>query len=285
MDKFSKIRQILILILALNWIVAFSKIVYGLITKCASMSADGIHSFGDGASNVIGLVGIWAASKPKDENHPYGHKKFETFATIGIAIMLFLAAIEILREAVSRIFHPVNPDVTTFSFALMFFTIIINIAVVGYERRKGRELSSDILMCDALHTKSDIFASLVVIGTLISIRVGFAFLDTVVASLLAIFIARSGFQILKSSSNVLCDGNVLARSRITAVVNGVPGVSSIHNVRTRGRDDDIHVDLHVMTDASMPVEDAHNLAHKIDSTLKAKIAGITEVSVHMEPNR
>ncbi|MBU4311279.1 MAG: cation diffusion facilitator family transporter [Candidatus Omnitrophica bacterium] len=285
MDKFVKIRRILVLILALNWFVAFSKIIYGLITKCASMTADGVHSFGDGASNIIGLVGIWAASKPRDADHPYGHKKFETFATLGIAVILFLAAIEILREAISRVFHPVSPDVTFFSFALMFVTLLINVAVMKYERKKGKDLSSDILICDALHTRSDIFASLAVIGTLVSIKIGFSFLDVIVAGLIAVLIAKSGLQILKASSDVLCDASVLERTKIANIVKEIPGVRSVHKIRTRGRKDDIHVDLHVTIDANMSVDDAHDISHKIEKSLKKNIPGITDVIVHVEPSQ
>lgn len=285
MDKFVKIRRILILILVFNWLVAFSKLIYGLITRCASMTADGVHSFGDGASNIIGLVGIWAASKPRDDDHPYGHKKFETVATLGIAVILFLAAFNILRDAFVRVFHPVIPDVTTFSFVLMFATLTINILVMRYERKKGHELSSDILVCDAMHTKSDIFASFGVIGTLVSIRMGFSFLDTIVAGLIAILIAKSGIEILKTSSNILCDGSVLSKTRIANIASGLSGVISIHNIRTRGRRDDIHIDLHVIIDGSMHVDDAHNLSHKIERTIKDKILGVSDVIVHMEPDR
>jgi len=285
MDKFKEIRRILILILVFNWLVAFSKIIYGLITKCASMTADGVHSFGDGASNVIGLVGIWAASKPKDEDHPYGHKKFETFATLGIALILFLAAYDILKNAFLRMFNPVTPDVTSLSFIIMLATLIVNIVIVRYEHRKGLQLSSDILICDALHTKSDIFASLAVIGTLISIKMGLTFLDTIVAGLIAILIAKSAIQILKASSNVLCDANALAKTRVMDVVNELPQVKSIHNIRTRGRRDDIHVDLHVNIDSKMHIDDAHKLSHNIESILKTRIPGITDVSVHLEPSK
>jgi len=285
MKRFLEIRKILILILVFNWLVAFSKIIYGLITKCASMSADGFHSFGDGASNIIGLIGIWAASKPRDKDHPYGHKKFETMATLGIAFILFLAAFNIFREAVTRIFHPVVPDVTNFSFILMFATIAINIFVMKYERKKGTELSSDILICDSLHTRSDILASLVVVGTLISIKMGASMLDIVVSSLIAVFIAKSGFDILKASSNVLCDGRVLHEYKIRNITENVSGVISVHNIRTRGRKDDIHADLHIVIDAKMHVDDAHKLSHQIETLLKKEILRITELNVHIEPKK
>lgn len=285
MNKFLQIRRILIVILVINWLVAFSKIIYGVITKCASMTADGIHSFGDGASNVIGLVGIWAASKPKDEAHPYGHKKFETIATLGIAIILFLAAFNILREAGLRLFHPVVPDVTILSFVIMFGTMLINIFVMRYERKKGHQLSSDILVCDSLHTRSDVFASLIVIGTLISIKAGFSFLDMIVASVIAILITKSGFDILKRSSSVLCDANVLAKSKIKGIVTNISGVKSVHKIRTRGRRDDIHVDLHIIINAKMHIKDAHQMSHEIEANLKDKISGVTDVAVHVEPTK
>ncbi|MBU1887716.1 MAG: cation diffusion facilitator family transporter [Candidatus Omnitrophica bacterium] len=283
MDKFSKIRRILILILVFNWLVAFSKIAYGLITKCASMTADGFHSFGDGASNIIGLIGIWAASRPKDEAHPYGHKKFETIATLGIAVILFAVSFNIIKEAVERMIHPVMPDVRVMSFVLMALTICINIFVMRYEQKRGHQLASDILICDSLHTRSDIFASFAVVGTLISIRLGFSLLDTIVAGIIAVLIAKSGIDIIKASSNVLCDGNVLANTKIKEAVNGIGGVISIHKIRTRGRQDDIHVDLHVTIDAKLHVDQAHEISHKIESTLKRKISGVTDVSVHIEP--
>ena len=104
MEKYREIKRILIVILFFNWLVAFSKLIYGLVTRSAAMTADGVHSFADGASNIIGLVGIWAASKPVDDDHPYGHKKYETVATLGIAVILFLASFDIIKDSFLRLF-------------------------------------------------------------------------------------------------------------------------------------------------------------------------------------
>ncbi|MDP2921527.1 MAG: cation diffusion facilitator family transporter [Candidatus Omnitrophota bacterium] len=283
MDKFREIRRILIIILFFNWLVAFSKLIYGLVTKSAAMTADGVHSFADGASNIIGLVGIWAASKPTDDDHPYGHKKYETIATLGIAVMLFLASFDIIKDSFLRLFHPVVPEVSIFSFGLMIAGFLINLAVMTYERKKGVELSSDILVCDSIHTKSDIFVSGAVIVTLVSTRLGFPILDTLVALVIGVLIARAGFEILKKSSDVLCDGEAIEKAKIASVVKNVPGVRAIHKIRTRGREDDVHVDLHVLVNTRMHVDKAHELSHKISDELKAKIPGITDVIVHIEP--
>ena len=284
MDKFREIRRILIVILFFNWLVALSKLIYGLVTKSAAMTADGVHSFADGASNVIGLVGIWAASKPVDEDHPYGHKKYETVATLGIAVMLVLASFDIIKDSFLRLFHPVVPEVNAFSFSLIAVTFLINVIVMRYERGKGAELSSDILVCDSIHTKSDIFVSSAVIATLVSTKLGFPMLDTLVALVIGVFIARAGFEILKKSSDVLCDGEAIEKARIAKVVRAISGVKSIHKIRTRGREDDVHVDLHVTVDTRMHVDTAHELSHRISDILKEKIHGITDVIVHIEPS-
>jgi cation diffusion facilitator family transporter len=283
MDKFKQIRRILIVILFFNWLVAFGKLIYGLITKSAAMTADGVHSFADGASNIIGLVGIWAASKPVDEDHPYGHKKYETIATLGIAVMLFLASFDIIKDSFLRLFHPVVPDVNVFSFGLMVVGFLINVVVMKYEYKKGVELSSDILVCDSIHTKSDMFVSSAVIVTLISTKLGFPIVDTIVAFIIGVFIARAGFEILKKSSDVLCDGEAVEKEKIAKVVRGISEVKSIHKIRTRGRQDDVHVDLHVTVNTNMHVSTAHELSHRIGDALKEKIPGITDVIVHIEP--
>jgi len=283
-DKFREIRRILIIILFFNWLVAFSKLIYGLVTRSAAMTADGVHSFADGASNIIGLVGIWAASKPLDDDHPYGHKKYETVATLGIAVMLFLASFDIIKDSFLRLFHPVVPDVNIFSFSLMVVGFFINLIVMTYERKKGVELSSDVLVCDSIHTKSDLFVSSAVIVTLISTKLGFPILDTLVALTIGVLIARAGFEILKKSSDVLCDGEAVEKAKIASVVKNVAGVKSIHKIRTRGREDDVHVDLHVLVDTKMHVDRAHELSHKISDELKARIPGITDVIVHVEPS-
>jgi len=285
MDKFKEIRRILIVILFFNWLVAFSKLIYGLITKSAAMTADGVHSFADGASNIIGLVGIWAASKPIDADHPYGHKKYETVATLGISVMLFLASFDIIKDSFLRLFHPVVPDVNIFSFGLMVIGFLINVVVMRYEYKKGVELSSDVLVCDSIHTKSDILVSSAVIVTLISTKLGFPILDTLVAFVIGVLIAKAGFDILKKSSDVLCDAEAVEKAKIAKVVNGVSGVKSIHKIRTRGREDDVHVDLHVTVNTNMHVDTAHELSHRISDTLKEKIHGITDVIVHIEPSR
>ena len=135
------------------------KLVVGYIISSASMVADGFHSFSDAGSNIVGLVGTAMAAKPPDECHPYGHKKFETFTTIGIALLLFVVSINIIKSGITKLADPIAPHVDIYGFIVMFFTIVINIFVIIYETREGKKLSSDILLSDAIHTKSDVYVS------------------------------------------------------------------------------------------------------------------------------
>lgn len=282
-SRFSKIRNVLIVILALNWLVSLAKILYGLFTNCASMSADGLHSLSDGASNIIGLVGIWAASQPVDKEHPYGHKKYETFSSLGIAMFLVLLIAYILHDAFTRFFHPVVPEVNKASFVIMLATLAINIFVMRYEVRRSKELKSDILYSDAMHTKSDILVSISVIATLVSIQIGFPILDTIVALVIAGFIGHAAFEIFRDSSDILCDKAPLMSDGIKGVVMGIQGVGECHMIRARGREDDVHVDLHVVVDPNMHVGKAHSITEAIEKEIKQKIQGVTDVVVHIEP--
>lgn len=285
-DKYPKIKKVLWQVLLVNFLVALLKVIYGLFTNCASMLADGLHSFSDGTSNIIGLLGILAASKPKDIAHPYGHKKYETFATIGIAALLFIVSFNIIKQAVHRILvRHVIPEVNLGSFIIMLLTLFANILIMRYEYGQGKRLPSDILISDSMHTKSDIFSTLAVIGTLISIKLGFPIIDTVVASCIAVLIAYTGYRVIKTSSDILCDTIAVSYLKIEEIVESIPGVRACHRVRTRGRQDDIYVDLHIIVDTKMHVGTAHDLSHKIETTLKKRISGISDVIVHIEPLR
>lgn len=282
-SRFSKIRNVLVIILALNWLVSALKIIYGFISKSQAMSADGFHSFADGASNIIGLVGIWIASRPVDTDHPYGHKKYETFTSLVIALLLVIIAFHLIHDSIERFGRPVMPQVTPISFIVMITTLIINFIVVMFEMRKSRELKSDILAADAQHTRSDILVSVSVIATLLAIRAGFPMVDIIVTIAIALLIAYGAFMIIRESSAVLCDRQAILSDRIKDIVIGVKGVKDCHRIRTHGRFDDIHVDLHVLANPDMHVSKAHELNDAIEKAVKKKVEGVTNIFIHIEP--
>ena len=158
--RMRSIRRVLWAILFLNLAVAAAKYFYGLASGSASMQADGIHSVFDSAGNVVGLVGIALAARPADEGHPYGHAKFETYASLVIGVLLLLAAFEVGSGAVGRLATGTfTASVTPASFVVMVGTLCVNVGVTLYERRAAKRLRSEILAADASHTLSDALVS------------------------------------------------------------------------------------------------------------------------------
>ena len=281
---YRKIRITLLVILVLNWAVAAAKIIYGLLTRCESMTADGFHSLSDGASNIVGLIGIHFACQPIDKDHPYGHKKYETFFSLGIAVLLFILAFNLARGSIMRLNNPDLARVDITSFIIMLATMAVNILVMNYERKKGKLLQSDILISDAMHTRGDIFTSFSVLISLILIKAGFSMVDHIVTFIISLFIAHAGYEIIKQGQAVLCDtAAFLDDHKIKDIVLKISGVRACHKIRSRGRIDDIYIDLHVQVDPDMHIDNAHRISYRIEETIKSEIPGITDVVVHMEP--
>lgn len=283
-DYTAQVRKVLIYTLILNSLVAIAKVLYGYITNSVAMMSDGFHSIFDGTSNVIGLVGIWIASHPPDENHPYGHKKYETLFTIIIAAMLFTTCLQILKKVYLSFYEDHKTIVTQISFLIMLMTMGVNIFVMLYEKRKGKQLGSEFLVADAMHTKSDVFVSLTVIISLVFTRMGYQHADTIVALIIAFFIARIGYEILKSASDILVDTVCMDNSAIEFVVNGIEGVKGCHDIRTRGSANSAYVDLHIFVDGNMSTEKSHEIADKIEEKIKQEFPSVVDIVVHIEPD-
>jgi cation diffusion facilitator family transporter len=232
---------------------------------------------------VIGLIGMWAASHPPDEAHPYGHRKFESFAAFAISVFLFLACFKILEGSYDRLMNPNVPRVTTLSFVVMLATIGINLFVTRYEQRRSTELKSEILHADSMHTLSDVYSSVSVLIGLIAVGLGFPVLDPIIAVVIAGFIGRTGFQILFETSRVLSDASCLDPRLVREIVIQIPGVKSCHSIRTRGLENHIFVDCHIQVPSDMTTERAHDLVHVIEDRIKKEMSEVADVVIHVEP--
>ena len=237
-DKFKKIKNVLWIILFANVLVALLKIVIGSKIQSSSMTADGFHSLTDGTSNIIGIIGIGLAVKPKDEDHPYGHKKFETLAGLGIAMMLFFVSATIIKEAFTKFFNPTTPNISAESIIVLVVTLIINIFVTNYESKMGKNLSSDILTADAAHTRSDVFVSIGVLGTLIALKLGLPpIIDPIISLVIAGLIIHTGYEIFKDTASILVDKYVLDNNAVLELLKAFPEVKNVHRIRSRGREE------------------------------------------------
>nr|WP_103951084.1 cation diffusion facilitator family transporter [Clostridioides difficile] len=284
MDNYKKVKQVLWIILFANFAVALLKIIIGNQIKSYSMTADGFHSLSDGASNIVGLIGIFFASKPKDKNHPYGHKKFEIITSLFISGMLFVIAIKIILSAVLRIANPVVPAITIESLIALIITLFINIFVCMYEYRIGTKLNSYVLISDSLHTRSDIFVSLGVLVTLVGVKLGFpVIIESIVPIIISAFIIYSAYGIFRPSIGILVDRVAVDEDYIKEIVFEFNEVRDVHNIRSRGSKSSIYIDMHVMVDPFISVEQSHDLTHKIEKQIQEEINENAQVIVHIEP--
>lgn len=281
--RYKQIQHVQLVVILLNIAAAISKLLIGIIINSVSMTADGFHSMADGLNNVVGMIGVYYAFQPIDEKHPYGHRKFETMTTLFIGGLLIITSISILKGAYNRIINPVIPSVTTLSFIVMLLSIVINICVTIFEKKRGKILQSDFLISDATHTLSDVFVSISVLATLLAVKLGYPLVDILVSVFISLLILKAAIDIIKNGANVLCDAVVLNPNDISSVVCEFEEVYSCHKIRSRGCADDIHLDLHVVANRDMTLDKAHSLVHNIDNLLKSSFPGVTDVNVHVDP--
>jgi cation diffusion facilitator family transporter len=277
------LRRVLLTVLCLNVAVALAKIAYGYLSGSLAMTSDGYHSLLDGASNVVALVGLAVAMRPPDPNHPYGHHRYETLTSLGIAGLMLLTLYGIVAGAWDRLQSGSTPEVTTASFVVMLLTLGVNLGVTTWERRAGRRLSSSLLLADARHTTSDVFVSLSVIASLVVVWLGFQQADALISLAIAGAIAWGAWSIVRDASRVLSDAIVGDVAQIEAAVRAVPGVRGTHNIRSRGADGRVWVDLHIQVDPAMRVDRAHDIASQVAERVEAEFGDPADATVHIEP--
>jgi cation diffusion facilitator family transporter len=277
------VRRVLLVTLGLNALVSGCKILVGTLSGSLSMVADGYHSLLDGSNNVIGLVVTLFAYAPPDRGHPYGHRKFETSAALLIGVALLGLAYRVLEGSLGRLSQPAIPEIGLLNWVVMSATLAVNLFVAWYEAREGRRLGSEYLIADAAHTRSDVFVTLGVVGSFAGARAGLAWVDAAVAAAIAAFIGYLAARILVSAFNVLTDRAVLPPEEIARVVLGVPGVRDCRDVRTRGSDQAVYVDLIAHVDGQLTLSEAHEVADRIELAIQRTHPRIVDVVVHLEP--
>ena len=282
-ERYRAVTAVLVWVLFLNLAVAIAKLALGYLIGAVSIVSDGLHSLTDSFSNVAALVGVRVARKPPDKDHPYGHRKFETLSAAAIAAFLLVVMIEVGREAWLRLEHGGGPQVTSWSFGVMLATIAVNILVATYERRTAQRLSSEVLLADSMHTRSDVMVSITVIVALFGARLGYPLLDPVAALVVVGFIGHAAWEIVKSTSDVLGDRIVIAEEDVRSVVMTVPRVLGCHEIRTRGSADFVFLDLHIWMAADTPLDEAHGISHQVKDQLMTRFPQIGDAIIHIEP--
>ncbi|MDH3942997.1 MAG: cation-efflux pump [Anaerolineae bacterium] len=283
--RYRSVQRVLLFVLVANLTVTIAKVAIGLITGALAVVADGFHSLVDSSSNIIGLFAVRLASRPADEKHPYGYRRYETLGALAIGGLLLVAAWEIGRAIVGRI---ASGDPLEISLPLLFLfalTIPVNIAIVVIEMRAAKKLHSEILRADAKHTQTDLYVSASVVISMLGVSLGYSWLDLLAASFVVMLILRAAFSILGDTSRWLTDAHAADAGKVESIARSAPGVKFVHRVRSRGTPDAAFVDLHVKVDPGMSTSKAHAIASEVERRIIHEMPGVSDALVHIEPSR
>ena len=281
--RLDQVRRILWLVLAANLLIVAVKLFVGLRAGSLAVLGDAAHSGVDALNNVVGLLAVRVAAEPPDEEHPYGHGKYETLAALAVVSFLSIAGFELVSGAVGRLFQTTTaPQVDLLTFALLGGTMIVNTLVATGEARAASRLRSPVLSADARHTAADVLVTLSVIGGLGLVALGWGDADAWLAIVVAALIAKSGYEILRGTIPMLVDSRAIEASRIRNAIGTVPGVLSVTDVKSRGSlEAEAFAELTVIVEGGITVERGHEIADAVERKLLD--AGFTGVVVHVEP--
>ena len=280
------VRRVLFITLALNVAVVIGKFIAGIMAGSLSVISDAVHSSVDSLNNIVGLVIMKYATAEPDDEHPYGHAKFETLAAFAIAGFLFVTCYQIGVSAVSRLVtpSPAPPDVSALTIVVMIATIIVNIIVTVYEQREGKRLHSEFLIADAVHTRSDVLVSCSVLAGLGLVKLGYVWLDPIIALGIAVVIAWNGYKIFKSTIPVLVDAAPVPAEQIAKLVATVPGVHSAHDIRSRIQGGTMYVEMHLHMQPNVERDyiKTHDLTEEVEHRLESAYGRVV-ATIHVEP--
>jgi len=272
------------MVLALNAVVAAAKIFVGVRTGSLTVLGAALESGLDMFNNMIGMSLIAVAGRGPDEDHPYGHDKFETLGALGIVGFLSISCFELLREGITSLISGSAPHhIDAIEVGIITTTLVVNMFVVWYERRRGHELGSAFLLADASHTAGDILVTLMALASLALSRAGLVRLDALLAIGVALIIAWSGAQILRASIPILVDERAIDARQLRGVVLGVPQIRDVRNVRSRSTaSGQLFAEVTVAVSGSISVDQAHKLADAVEAAIEQEF-GTSQVTVHVEP--
>jgi cation diffusion facilitator family transporter len=283
-DKSTAVRNTLLVILILNLVVVAIKVFVGVRTGSLSVLGASLESALDALNNLVGMAVVSVAARAPDDDHPYGHDKFETLGALAIVGFLSISCFELLREGVMQLLHRRVPEPpTVFEIALLATTALVNLLVVWYERKRGRELSSAFLMADAAHTSSDLYVTLLALASLGLARVGYGSFDPLLAVVVALLIAWNGYAILRENVPILVDRRAVDAAEIRRLVGEIPEIHDVRDVRSRATPSGVlFAEVTIGVAANTSVADAHALADQVEARIGERL-GTSQVTVHVEP--
>jgi cation diffusion facilitator family transporter len=284
LERSRAVRRVLARLLVANIAVVVAKAAIGMMAGSLAVIGDAAHSSVDVVYNVLGLFVVRVAARAPDEEHPYGHGKFETLGALAIVVFLSITCFELVRSAIGRLGSGGRVvQISDVGLVILLATLATNVFVAWYENRRGHELSSELLIADAAHTRTDVFITIgVLIGVLFARR-GHTWVDPVVAIVIALLIVRVAYEILSRVVPVLVDERAIPEPTIRQTAQAVKGVKSAYGIRSRGGNAGVrYAEVTIAVDSSANVADAHAIADAVEERLKKDLE-LEEVTVHVEP--
>ena len=277
---------------AVNALLVAIKFLAGIVGRSSALVADAVHSLTDFITDIIVLIFVRISGKPRDEQHGYGHGKFETLATLIIGVILFFSGIGLLVNSIRLIVASIEgaelPKPSPATFIVALISIIAKEILYRYTVRESKRLNSDALKANAWHHRSDALSS---IGTLVGIY-GAMFLgqrwrilDPIAAGVVSCFIVKAGIDIIRPAVDQLLEGSLSKEEteEIAEIIKSVNGVCGFHNLRSRKVGNDIAIDVHVKMDGNMTLCEAHDIASLIEEEIRKRFGQSSMVYIHMEP--
>lgn len=277
---------------AVNLLLLVFKFVAGVTAHSSAMIADAVHSLSDFVTDIVVIAFVRISGKPQDEDHEYGHGKYETFATALIGAALLIVGIGIFADSASGIVGFMRGERLEAPGMLAFVAALVSVlskeAVYRYTVIKGRRLNSKAVIANAWHHRSDALSSIGTmagIGGAIFLGDTWRVLDPLAALVVSLFVIRVAWQLVKPSIDELLEKSLPKEMEdtITAVILSFKGVRSPHHLRTRYIGNTIAIEVHIRLDGSMTLSEAHDITKRIEAALKEKFGERTHIGIHMEP--
>lgn len=275
-----------------NFLLLVFKFVAGILGHSAAMVADAVHSLSDFVTDIIVVIFVRLSAKPADEDHDYGHGKYETLATAVIGLILCVVAFGIFRSGALDIWRFLHggPLIPPGMLALVAagVSIVMKEALYRYTVVKGKHLNSQAVVANAWHHRSDALSSVgtaLGIGGAVFLGGNWRVLDPLAAMIVSVFIFRVAVRLLKPCMDELLEKSLPKEEedKIRNIILSFPGVSSPHHLKTRRIGNRYAIEVHVRMDGQKPLYEAHDRATAIERRLKAEFGEDTHIGIHVEP--
>lgn len=285
-SRYRVARRVTLAGAVVNLLLAVLKVVLGWIGQSQALIADGIHSLSDLISDGVVLVASKHGSRDPDPEHPYGHGRIETLATVVVGLLLFMVTAGILYDASLRLLEPaklLHPGWLALAAAVV--SVLAKEALTQYTLAAAKRIRSSLLRANAWHHRSDAISSVVVIIGVGGSMAGLPYLDAVAAIFVALMIAKIAWDLSWGGVRDLIDTGLDPETiaRIRQVIMSVDGVEAMHMLRSRRLGADAFVDVHILVDPLVSVSEGHLISEKVRARLVRELEDVADVTVHIDP--